>query len=91
MVSKAITSEVIQLRDVRLSFADKLFVPEAFEEGKKKQYSSSFLLDPSHKPHVAIIKRIKAVGEELIKAERVGRCAPEGALLWLCGRRRADL
>ena len=46
MAKKTITSEVIKLKKVRLSFA-KLFEPVSFRTGQSRRYEASFLLDPS--------------------------------------------
>lgn len=51
-------SEKITLKNVRLSFP-RLFEPRAFEEGQKKRYEATFLLDPTDKEHAKTIKEIK--------------------------------
>jgi hypothetical protein len=63
-MAKSITSDVIKLKDVRLSFAD-LFVAKAFSPGLKPTYRASFILDPSNTAHAATIAEIKAAMQKL--------------------------
>jgi len=63
-----ITSEKIELKNVRLSFAD-IYKAKAFEVGQKPRYSASFLLDPSDKAHKKLIKLIKSEGDRIAEEE----------------------
>jgi hypothetical protein len=58
------TSEVIKLKNVRLSFP-RLWKAKAFREGQEPRFEASFLLDPSDKAQKAIIKEIKSVAKSL--------------------------
>lgn len=58
------TSEVIKLKNVRLSFP-RLFKPRAFREDQDPRFEATFLLDPSDKAHAKMIKEIEATGEEI--------------------------
>jgi len=62
------TSEKIELKNVRLSFAE-LWTAKAFQEGQTPKYQASFLLDPSDKEHAKHIKLIKAEAAKIKKAE----------------------
>lgn len=65
---KTVTSELIKLGDVRLSFPI-LWRPKSFEEGKPAQYQATFLLDPSDTAHAASIRELKkAAKATLIEA-----------------------
>jgi|10_taG_2_1085330.scaffolds.fasta_scaffold95465_2 hypothetical protein len=60
------TSEIIELKEVRLSFP-RLFRAKAFREGQDARFEATFLLDPSNKRHAKMIKEIKATAKALIK------------------------
>ena len=60
------TSEIIKLKNVRLSFP-RLFKPRAFREGQEPRFEGTFILDPSDEKHQAIIDEIEATGEEILK------------------------
>lgn len=66
------TSEKIQLKNVRLSFA-RLFVPKAFREGQKARYEASFLLDPSNEEHQEQIETLQRAALGVIKAKHNGK------------------
>ncbi len=66
------TSEKIQLKNVRLSFA-RLFEPKAFREGQKARFEASFLLDPSNEEHQAQIEEIQEKALAVIKAKHNGK------------------
>src|SRR6478609_3068103 len=68
VMAKALTSEVIKLKNVRGSFL-RLWVPKAFQEGQTARYEGTFLLDPSNAEHAAMIATIKAEAVKLIKAK----------------------
>jgi hypothetical protein len=77
-MSEVLTSEVVQLQDVRLSFAN-LDKEESFKNSPLA-WNATFLLDPKRKDHKATIDRIEEVVEALIKARWGNR--PKG--LELC-------
>lgn len=62
---KTVTSEVIKLKRVRLSFA-KIFTPESFREGQPKRYEASYLLDPSDAAHAESIKEIRRAATKIL-------------------------
>jgi len=62
------TSEKIELKNVRLSFAE-LWQAKAFQEGQAPKYQASFLLDPSDKDHKKMIKTVKAEADRIKKAQ----------------------
>lgn len=66
MAQKYVTSEVIKIKNARLSFA-KLEKPLPVAEGGEPRYDGTALLDPSDKEHQAIIKTIKAAAEKIAK------------------------
>jgi hypothetical protein len=53
-MAKAPTSDIIKLKNVRLSFA-RLWKPKAFQEGQDPRFEATFLLDPSNAEHAATI------------------------------------
>jgi len=75
-MSNSTTSEKIQLKGVRLSFA-RLFTPKAFREGQKERFEGSFLLDPSDTAHQAQLETIKKAALGVIKAKFNGKI-PKG-------------
>lgn len=60
------TSDKINLPRVRLSFP-RLVTAKAFEEGQEERFEATFLLDPSNKLHVPVIKTISKTGEKIAK------------------------
>lgn len=67
-MAKALTSEIIKLKNARGSFL-RLWVPKAFQEGQTPRYEGTFLLDPTNAEHAALIAQIKAEANKLIKAK----------------------
>lgn len=59
MAKKSVTSEIIQLPKVRLSFP-RLDKPKAFQPGQAERFEATFLLDPSNQNHAKVIARIKS-------------------------------
>jgi hypothetical protein len=53
-MSSNVPASRIMLRDVRLSFAQNLFVPGAFKPGDKPKYSSTFLIPKGSPLHKAV-------------------------------------
>lgn len=74
-MAKSMTSDVIKLTEVRLSFPD-LFVAKAFTPGTTPKYSATFILDPSNKVHAATIAEIKTamakLAAEAFPGEKLG-------------------
>lgn len=68
MSEKAVTSDIIKLTDVRLSFA-RLHKAKAFQEGQEPRFEATFLLDPSNEVHKAQIAAIKDAGKKLAIAK----------------------
>lgn len=71
------TSDVIRLRNVRLSFA-KIFTPRTFpaDENEKQpapRYEASFLLDPSDEEHQEMIEELCEHALGVIKAKHNGK------------------
>jgi len=62
----AITSDVIKLRDCRLSFP-RLFVPKSFQPGQPERYEASFLIDPTSKQGAKEIALICEQAESVLK------------------------
>lgn len=60
------TTEVIKLKNVRLSFP-RLFEPKSFRQGQEPRFEATFLLDPSNAEHAAIKKHIKAEATRIAK------------------------
>jgi len=60
-----VTSDIIQLKEVRLSFA-RLFTPKAFRQGQTPRYEATFLMDPSRKDHAKMISTIKKTAKEIL-------------------------
>lgn len=77
----SITSDVIKLKNVRLSFPH-LFKPKAFDKNQDPKYQATFILDPSDKDHVKMIKEIKAQAAKVLK-EKFGE-VPDRDELKLC-------
>lgn len=65
-MAKAPTSDVIKLKNVRLSFA-RLWKPKAFQDGQDPRFEATFLLDPTNATHAATINEIKAAASKMIK------------------------
>lgn len=63
-MAKSITSDVLKLQSVRLSFAD-LFTAKPFAPGQKATYRASFILDPANPVHAKSIAEIKAAMSKL--------------------------
>lgn len=63
-MAKSVTSDVIKLQNVRLSFAD-IFTAKAFEAGQTPRYSATFILDPSNADHKAKLVEIKKAIDDL--------------------------
>ena len=61
----SITSEVIALRNVRLSFP-VLWKAKAFSADQEAKFQATFLLDPSDKEHARYIKQIKKAAKEVL-------------------------
>lgn len=72
----SITSEIIQLKDVRLSFPH-LWKPKAFQTGQDPKYQATFLLDPTRKDHAAAIKQIKRQAKAVL-IEKFGEMPEKG-------------
>lgn len=58
------TSDVIKLKNVRLSFP-RLFKPRAFRKEQEPRYEATFLLDPSDAAHAEIIEAIEFTADEI--------------------------
>ena len=58
------TSEVIKLKNVRLSFP-RLFKARSFRKDQEPRFEATFLLDPSDKAHVKMIEEIEFVADEI--------------------------
>lgn len=72
----SITSEVIKLKNVRLSFPH-LFKAKSFEAGQDPKFQATFLLDPSDKDHAKAIKQIKAQAKAIL-VEKFGEMPEKG-------------
>lgn len=72
----SITSDVIKLKNVRLSFAH-IFKPKAFQTGQDPKYQATFLLDPSDKDHAKAINEIKAQAKKVL-TEKFGEMPEKG-------------
>lgn len=68
MSDKALTSELIKMKDVRLSFP-RLWKAKAFQEGQEPRFEASFLLDPSKEAHKASIDEVEEAGKKLAIAK----------------------
>lgn len=77
----AITSEIIKLKNVRLSFP-VLFKPRAFSKDQDPKFQATFLLDPSDKDHARAIKEIKKQAKAVL-TEKFGE-VPDKDELKLC-------
>ncbi len=66
-VAKSKTSDIIKLKNVRLSFP-RLFKAKAFQEGQEPRYEATFLLDPSKPEHATAIAQIKEEAKKLVAA-----------------------
>jgi hypothetical protein len=62
------TSEVIKLKNVRLSFP-RLFKPKSFRQGQDARYEATFLIDPSNKEHAALLEQLKAETKKILTAK----------------------
>lgn len=67
-MAKSLTSPIIKLKNVRLSFA-QLDKPKAFKPGQEPRYEATFLLDPSKEEDEVQIAAIKAEASALIRAK----------------------
>jgi hypothetical protein len=72
----SITSDVIQLKNVRLSFPH-LFKAKAFSKEQEAKFQATFLLDPSDKDHAAAIKQIKKAAKAVL-IEKFGEMPEKG-------------
>ena len=61
----SITSEKIELNNVRLSFP-VFYTPRSFAPGQTPKYQGTFLLDPSDKGHAKTIKIIKKEAKRIV-------------------------
>ena len=72
------TSDVVKLRNVKLSFPE-LFRPRAFQEGQTPKFQATFLLDPSSKEGAAQIKMLQSkIKEVLVEAYGDEKSVPKG-------------
>lgn len=72
----SITSDVIPLKNVRLSFPH-LFKAKAFNKDQDPKFQATFLLDPSDKDHAKAIKQIKAQAKKVM-IEKFGEMPEKG-------------
>jgi hypothetical protein len=72
----SITSDVIKLKNVRLSFPH-LFKPKAFQTGQDPKYQATFLLDPTDKDHAKAIAEIKRQAKKVL-VEKFGEMPEKG-------------
>lgn len=72
----SITSDVIALKNVRLSFPH-LFKAKAFNKDQDPKFQATFLLDPSDKDHAKAIKQIKAQAKKVM-IEKFGEMPEKG-------------
>ena len=77
MAKTNVTSDVIKLTGVRLSFP-VIWTPKAFDKDREAKYQATFLLDPSDSEHAVQIKAIK-VGAKKVLTEAFGD-VPMGAM-----------
>lgn len=61
----SITSDIIKLQNVRLSFPH-LFKAKSFDAKQEPKFQATFLLDPSDKEHAKAIKAIKAAAKDVL-------------------------
>jgi hypothetical protein len=80
-MAKALTSDVIKLTNVRLSFPE-LRKPKAFQEGQPAKYQATFILDPSDKEGAAQIKMLQKEIKNLL-TQKYGNDIPKGFKLCL--------
>ena len=73
MASKAVTSDVIAIRNARISFINALWTPKAFNEGANPKHSATFLLDPNDPEQAAQIENIQQTGDRLKKEKKWGK------------------
>lgn len=66
------TSDIIQLKNVRLSFP-RLFTARAFRPGQEPRFEASFLLDPSNKDHASTIQLLRATAKKLAEETWQGK------------------
>ena len=65
MAKSNVTSDVIKLTNVRLSFP-QIWRPKKFSENREPTFQASFLLDPSNSDHAASIKEIKVAAKKIL-------------------------
>lgn len=65
MAKTNVTSDIIKLQRVRLSFP-QIWNPKAFEKDREAQYQATFLLDPSDSDHAKMIKEIKRTAKKVL-------------------------
>jgi len=58
------TSDIIKLKNVRLSFP-RLYKARSFRKEQEPRYEATFLLDPSDKAHAAIIEGLEWIADEI--------------------------
>jgi hypothetical protein len=83
-MAKNVTSEKIQLTNVRLSFP-ALDKPRSFKEGVEPKFEASFLLDPSDKTHAATIAKIKSESARVAKIQFDGEIPKSMEKCWGLG------
>ena len=72
----SITSDVIKLKNVRLSFPH-LFKPKNFKRDQEPKFQATFLLDPTDPDHAAAIKEIKRQAKKVL-IEKFGEMPEKG-------------
>lgn len=79
----SITSDVIRLKNVRLSFPH-LFKPQSFDADQVAKYQATFLLDPTDKDHKKMIKEIKLQTKKILE-EKFGEIPDRDELKFCYG------
>ena len=72
----SITSDIIVLKDVRLSFAH-IFKAKAFSKEQDPKFQATFLLDPTREDHAKSIKLIKKAAKAVL-IEKFGEMPEKG-------------
>ncbi len=70
------TSDVIKLKNVRLSFP-QIFKPRSFRKGQEPRYEATFLLDPSDKAHAETIEGLEWIADEIAEEEWPKKLPPK--------------
>jgi hypothetical protein len=65
MAKTNVTSDVIKLKNVRLSFP-VIWQPKSFEKDREAKFQATFLLDPSDEAHAGMIKQIKIAAKKVL-------------------------